>query len=394
LTPERQRVLVVGGGLAAVRTAQALRELGHVGPVTMLSEELRPPYDRPPLSKTHLLAEQSPDPVELLSAEAAGELDIDLHLGCRAVGLDHDRRTVQVEGVEDLLSYDALVVATGTRARRLDVLDGIAGVHYLRTAEDATSLHGALVPERDVVIIGAGFIGLEVAAAARARGARVTLVEVAERPLAGVLGDQLATWLTDWHRDQGTTVRCGTSVVSATRLDDHVRLELSDQTTLDAGAVVVGVGVQRELEWLSTAGVSTHVGLVCDAEGRSSAPVVFGAGDIVCRHRGSTCSPVLHWTAAAESGRAAARAVLGLAPDPVPSDEYFWSHQGGLRLMSVGGRSADAALSVESGSMVSGKFVAHWSADGRIVGVVAANSARDFLRSRQLYATELEAASV
>jgi 3-phenylpropionate/trans-cinnamate dioxygenase ferredoxin reductase subunit len=277
-----------------------------------------------------------------------------------------------------------LVVATGTRARHLPHLSGMSGVHHLRTAADAGAIDAALARRSAITIVGGGFIGLEIASVARQRDCEVTVVEVAERPLAPVLGETLSAWLQDWHAARRVDFRCSATVDEATALGGEVELSLSDGTTLRSGVVVVGVGVHRELEWLQSSGIDTHVGLRCDPDGRTSVPGVFGAGDVVCVHEPSgTCRPGQHWTAAVESARRVARTVLGLPPEDSAREDYFWSNQGHLRLASVGHRTPTSHLVMAAGALADDRFVAHWvEQDGRVVGVVGANSAQDFLRGR------------
>lgn len=377
-----ERIVIVGGGVAAARAAQTLRDLDDQCAITVLSEEQLPPYDRPPLSKEALLMEPAPPPTTLLSLEDAAGRGIELRLGHRVVGLDTAARLLEVDGIEEPVPYDKLVIATGTRARSLPSLEGIPRVHQLRTADDAARIRSSLESGDSLVLVGGGFIGLEVAAAARLRGVPVTVVEVAARPLAGVLGEELAMHLQQWHSDRGVQFHCGASIAGAVDRGTHVELALADGITLEAGCGVVGVGVERELGWISDAGVATHLGVVCDPEGRTNIPEVFAAGDIACVHEVDACLGVAHWTAAMESGQRVAHAVLGLEQEPKIDEAYFWSYQGDLRLMSVGHRTPTSEMHVVSGDLASGKFVVEWREGDQVVGAVAANSARDFLHSR------------
>ncbi len=379
--PRDERVLILGGGLAAVRTAQALRDHGHRGAVVLVSEEAEPPYDRPPLSKDALLGGVDPARVQLLTEQEYEQLEIELVLGDGAVRLDRrDREVVLASGRR--LSYERLVVATGSRARRLAELRSAPDVHHLRTAEDCRRLGTALQPGAALAVIGGGFIGLEVAASALARGCSVTVVEAEPAPLVRVLGPTLASWLVDWHRTRGVDVRTGVAIAGEGE-GRTGRLRLTDGALVDADAVLVGVGVTRDLDWLADAGLAVHVGLRCDGDGRTSASDVFGAGDIVCRHSDDHCSPVAHWTAAAESAARVARALLGHTQPAVMDEAFFWSHQGDLKLQSVGRWEAGATTSLVSGSLQSGRFVANHSVDDRLVGVLAANDPRGFLASRR-----------
>lgn len=383
-------IVVVGGGIAAVSCAQALRDNGHTGRLTLLTEESEHPYDRPPLSKEMLQSEDPREPSWLLPPDLIAELDIDLRLDHKVIAVDTRHRVLSVADRDVAITYDDLVVATGTRARTLPVLAGLEGVHHLRTADDARSIREVLRRGAPLTIVGAGFIGLEVASSARAHGCAVTIIEVAEHPLAHVLGDRLAAWLQKWHTDQGVQFRCGVSIDRAASTAGRITLTLDDGTDVASEAVVVGIGVDRDVGWLAASGVETHLGLVCDVNGRSRVNNIFGAGDVVCMHVGDACSPVQHWTAAAESGHRVARTMLGLDPEPSLEEHYFWSNQAGLRLMSVGRRTVDAELEIVSGDLAEGKFVAHWTEGDRLVGVIGANSVKDFLRSRNAFRTDSE----
>lgn len=374
-------VVIVGGGLAGVRTAQALRDLGHRGRVTIVSEETAEPYDRPPLSKEYLLGTRDLDGIRLVGRDEYARQEIDLVLGRRVIGLDPRARTLSFADGGDL-GYDSVVIATGARPRSLPHLPPSQRVHYLRTADDARRLGAALTGGARVAVIGAGFIGLEVASAARILGCHVHVVEAAEAPMAPVIGAGPAEWLCRWHTEHGIDLRCATTVAEAEERPDGQVLRLSDGTTLEVDAVVVGVGVVRDTGWLAAAGLETHLGLVCDEAGRTADPHVFGAGDVVCRHTGDGCGPIAHWTAAADSAARVAAAVLGTPGSGPADDGFFWSNQAELRLQFVGTAGPDATVTVVSGDYDTGKFVVHYTDGDRLTGVFAANAPRDFLRAR------------
>ncbi|MEV6041439.1 FAD-dependent oxidoreductase [Nonomuraea sp. NPDC052116] len=372
-------VVLAGGGLAAVRTAQALRDLGHHGRITLVSEELDEPYDRPPLSKEYLLGTRGADDLRLATRDEYTRQDIRLVLGRAAVGLDLRTRTLTLaDGGE--IGYDRLVVATGARPRRLPDLPESGRVHYLRTAADSRRLAGALTGGARVAVIGAGFIGLEVASAARLRGCRVTVVEAAPQPMAPIIGAEPAAWLRRRHSERGLEFRCGTTVERSEERPGEQVLFLGDGTVVEADIVVVGIGVVRDTAWLAAAGLETHQGLVCDEAGRTSAVDVFGAGDIVCRHSAGRCRPTGHWTAAADSAARVAATLAGVPHAGLGEDGFFWSDQADLRLQFAGAASPTAT--VVSGDFDSGKFVVHYTEGDRLTGVFAANAPRDFLRGR------------
>jgi 3-phenylpropionate/trans-cinnamate dioxygenase ferredoxin reductase subunit len=376
------RVVVVGGGLAAVRTVQALHDLGLRGDVLVLSAEAEPPYDRPPLSKGHLLGTVTEDALRLLPPTAYADLGVQLRLGSEAVALDPAARTVTLaDGAT--VPYDRLVIATGARARELPVLRDRPRAFALRTIEDSRRLAAAVRAGRPVAVVGGGFIGLEVAATARTQGCPVTVVEAQPAPLLGAVGPEVAAWLQAYHAARGVDFRCGATITGAIDAPGGgERLHLADGSTVDADAVVVGVGVVRDLDWLATAGLEVDGGLVCDHAGRTNLPHVFGAGDVVCHRTDQGTASIGHWTAAADSAHRAAHAVLGREAPTVPDDGFFWSDQYQLRLQFTGRITPDATFTVVDGDPGSDSFVAHYRSGASTTGVLAVNSPRGFLRGR------------
>lgn len=327
-------VVIAGGGLAAQRCSETLRSKGYDRPIRILCAEPHPPYDRPPLSKEMLSGELPAEALQLRPTAWYQERDVDLLLGTSAVRLLPAERRIEHRGGS--LRYDALVIACGSEARTLPVLDGFDNVQGLRTLADARALRAALHPGCRLAVVGAGFIGLEVAATARKLGVEVTLIEAAPAPLAAVLGEQLGGWFAQLHRDEGVDVVMSAGVREARGRRRARELVLADGRTLPCDRVVVGVGVRPATGWLADCGLDED-GVVVDAEGRSAAPGVFAAGDAarvfvpeLARHVRTD-----HWDAASRQGAAAARAILGLepAPDPPPS---FWSDQYGVRVQYVG----------------------------------------------------------
>jgi len=333
-------VVIAGGGLAAQRCTETLRSKGYDGPIRVLCGEPHAPYDRPPLSKEMLSGELPEAALELRPGAWYEEKNVDLLLGRSAVRLLPGERRIEY-GSGGSLRYDALVVACGSEARTLPALDGFRNVQALRTLADARELRAELRPGCRLAIVGAGFIGLEVAATARKLGAEVTLSEAASAPLAAVLGEQLGGWFAQLHRDEGVEVILSAGVREARGRRRVSDLVLADGRTVPCDRVVVGVGVRPATGWLADCGLDEG-GVVVDAEGRSAAPSVFAAGDAarvfvpaLARHVRTD-----HWDAAARQGTAAARAILGLAPAPEPPPS-FWSDQYGVRVQYVG-RAEDA----------------------------------------------------
>jgi 3-phenylpropionate/trans-cinnamate dioxygenase ferredoxin reductase component len=382
-------VVIAGAGLAGVRAARALRRLGYDGRVRLLSDEDELPYDRPPLSKDFLTGKRDLDAIRLKLPDE----DVELATGTRVAGLDPRAGTLRLaDGTET--GYDHFLVATGARPRVLQALPPAPDIHYLRTAHDASRLRQALAGAHRVVVVGGGFIGLEVASAALSLGCEVQVIEAAPLPLAEVVGVRVAEWLRSYHAERGMRFSCATTVSAVSRKPDSLALLLSDGSVAAADVVVVGAGVVRETDWLARAGLEVHRGLVCDQGGRTNVPGVFGAGDIACLHHASQCTPLGHWTAAADSAERAARTIAagggpgagngaGAGPGTAADDGFIWSDQGDLRLQFAGRAGPDAVPSVAAGGMDGRAFVMHYVTDGRLTGVFAVNSPREFLRGRK-----------
>ena len=373
-------IVIAGGGLGAVRTAQALRELREAAPIVMLSDEARLPYDRPPLSKNYLQGKVGDDHICLLPPQKQAQLGIEVRLSARVSGLDRASRLVRlVSG--DTISYASLVVATGARPIRLPQFEGHENVHVLRSAEDSLRLRDALATGRRIGIVGAGFIGLELAAVAGERGCHVTLIERSGAPLESILGRELGRHVQRWHESKGITFRCGhriAAVHGATRVE---ALELADGEMLNVDEVIVGVGQMPNVEWLADSGFELQPGLVCDAYGRTSDPGVFGVGDVVSTRIGAGFRPTRQWTQVTEQARRLAGAMCGAAADgPVVEDFYFWSDQHGLRLQFAGVVPADPQLKWVKGGPGEERFVVLLCRDEKVCAVFSIGSPRDFLQ--------------
>jgi len=327
-------IVIVGGGLAAQRCAETLRSQGHEAPIRLVCAERHPPYDRPPLSKELLTGALPQGAVALRPRAWYDERSVDLLLGTRAVGVDTVRRRVELARGRPL-QYDALLIATGSRARRLSLLEGYENVSVLRTLDDALALHEVLAPGVRLAVVGAGFIGLEVASSALELGADVTIVEALDAPLAGVLGGGVGRWFSDLHRAEGATVVLGAHIE---RVDGRRRvraLELAGGRSVGCDHVLVGVGVDPDTSWLPAA--IADGGVPVDPNGRTAVDGIFAAGDVALVYDPGAARHLRtdHWEAAARQGAAAARAMLGLEPirAPLPS---FWSDQHGIRIQYVG----------------------------------------------------------
>ena len=331
------RLVIVGASLAGLRAAQAARTGGFDGDLVVVGEEAHRPYTRPPLSKELLAGEHEAERVVLPS----DTFDAQWRLGVPATRLDRARRRV-VLADGDELPYDRLILATGSRARRWPGPGGeLEGVHVLRSLDDAIALRAALERRPRVVVVGAGFIGCEVAQTARKQGLDVTLIDIAPTPMLP-LGPQLGEWCAALHRDHGVDVRLRTGVAALHGAGRIEAVELTDGTRVGADLVVVGMGAQPNTEWLADSGLQLTPGLECDATLTAVGdPDILGAGDIVSWPHplaGGDAIRIEHWTVAAEQGQQAGRNVLLEAEQRKPYDQppYFWSDQYDTKIQSLG----------------------------------------------------------
>ncbi len=348
------RVVIVGAGLAGLRTAESLREKGFTGQLVLVGEEEHLPYDRPPLSKQVLRGDR---PAMFLRAEESyPELDLDLRLGLVATGLEG--RELQTSAGP--IPFDHLVIATGASPRRLPGSPG----HVLRTLDDCRRLAPLLVPGARIAIIGAGLIGCEVAASARAKDVEVHLVDLLPKPLVRVLGDVVADRIADLHVQHGVHLHLGTGVSSATA----DRVELADGTVLEVDVLLEAMGVVPATDWLAGSSLTIADGVVCDEQGRA-ADGVWAIGDVARWADGVGGSfRREHWTSATEQASAVAGAILG-SNDPISTPPYWWSDQYDVKLQGLGeARSDDDVEIVTAGPRQ--KQVALYSREGRLTGVV------------------------
>jgi NADPH-dependent 2,4-dienoyl-CoA reductase/sulfur reductase-like enzyme len=342
-----QGVLIAGGGLAAQRCAETLRRRGYNGPLRIACAEAAPPYDRPPLSKEVLAGTARGDSLPYRPAWWYEEKGVELLLGVRAEALDPVARRVRLgSGAE--LGYEQLLIATGSAARRLPFLEGFGNVHALRTLADARRLRRELLPGARLVVIGAGFIGQEVAATARWLGVEVTMIEALETPLALVLGTGLGGWFASLHLSEGVRVLTGAMIDGARGRGGRLEaLELAGGRSIACDVVVAGVGTVPATAWLAGSGLDPK-GVHTDTAGRTALPGVFAAGDasVPFDPRFGNHTRTEHWDAAAWQGAAAAKAMLGEYPGtpPLPS---FWSDQYGLRVQYVGHAHHSDAVTIE-----------------------------------------------
>ncbi len=381
------RILIAGGGLAGQRCAEALRRFGFDGRITVLCAERHRPYDRPPLSK-ELLAASGPgrrDTVDGIAYRSPAWYEsarVDLLLGTRAVALDPRARTVLLSG-GGRLRYRRLLIATGGRPRTLPILERYDNVTTLRTVDDCWRLSEVLRSGGRLAVIGAGFIGQEVAATAREAGCEVTVIEAAPAPLVGVLGAQLGAWFARLHREHGVEVLTGSTIARVRGQGSITELRLSSGRSVRLDHVVVGIGVAPECDWLSQTRLDTTLGVRVDPHGRTAMTSVFAAGDVA-----STFEPRLgrhvpgsHWEAAGRQGTRVAQAMLGLDPGPVPLSS-FWTDQYGLRIQYLGHASGADRLQIE-GDPGSRSFTATFTRAGRPVAALLVNTPRALPAARQ-----------
>ena len=378
-------VTVVGASLAGVSTARALRAQGFDGRITMVGAEEHEPYDRPPLSKGFLTAPDRPAPEPLV--QAGEDLGVEWRLGVRATDLDPATHTVTLDD-GTTLSADAVVLATGARARRLPGTDGLDGVHLLRTLDDAVALRTQLEQGGSLVVVGGGFIGAEVASSARSLGLDVTVVEALPTPLAGPLGTSMGAAVAGLHADHGVHLRTGVGVA---RLHGDGRVEaveLADGTRLPADAVVVGIGSQPEVEWLRSSGLDADGGVRTDATCATAAPGVVAVGDCgraydvhVGRHVRAE-----HWTHALQQPATAAATLLG-APAPYTAVPYVWSEQYGLHVQLAGWTEGADEPAVVHGSVAERSFVATYERGGELVAVLGVGAPGPFTKWRKALRT-------
>lgn len=380
---------MVGASLAGLRCAEALRREGFTGALTIVGAEVHLPYDRPPLSKEFLSGEFEEDRLALRT-EPYEDLEAELLLGQRAQSLSLKARSITLASGEEL-DFDGLVIATGAAPRTLPIADGISGVMTLRTLDDAVRLKGALAERKRICVIGAGFIGSEVAATARGLGLNVTVLEAGDQPMLRGVGPIIGETLAGLHRSNGVDLRTGVKIESLEQIGESVRVNIAEQASLECDLVLLAVGAAPVTQWLEGSGLALDDGVVCDAT-LLAAPGVVCAGDVARWPNplfDGESMRVEHWTNAVEQGVHAARRLLSddeSAPafSTVP---FVWSEQYGIKIQAAGRFSGEDRMEVVHGGTDDARLVAIFERRGRISGVIGFSEPRRVMQYRRLIGT-------
>jgi 3-phenylpropionate/trans-cinnamate dioxygenase ferredoxin reductase component len=382
------RIVVIGGGQAGAQALQSLRQGGYTGALTMIGDEPALPYQRPPLSKAYMKGEMTEERLYFRPAPWYQDQNIEVILSTRATGIDRTNRKVELTHGGHV-DYDALIIATGSRPRPLPLKGAtLQGVHDLRDLSDVERIRPNMIAGRKMVIIGAGYIGLEAAAVARQMGLDVTVLEMAPRVLARVTSPVMSAFFETEHHAQGVTILTDARLDHLDATDGKVSAAiLADGTRLDADIVLVGIGILPNEELARDAGIACNNGILVDRDARTSDPRVFAAGDCASR-------PLVHYGRsgrlesvhnAIEQGKLAAAAILG-KPRPAEDCPWFWSDQYDLKLQ-IAGLSQDYDEIVVRGDPKDRKFAAFYLRNGTLIAVDAVNSAPEFLASKKLIMT-------
>lgn len=382
-----EHVVVVGAGLGGLRTVESLRAAGFPGRISLVGDEPHEPYDRPPLSK-EILSGKWPEDRAVLHRGELRDLDAALYLGTAAVGVDGSAVHL-ADGTR--LSYDALVVATGVRPRRLPGQPEHPDLHVLRTLEDCRALRESMSRARSLLVVGAGFIGAEVAATARSAGLEVTMLEALPVPFARVLGEQMGLLCARLQTEHGVALRCGahiTEFLDGGRGGGPIAVRLADGTVVRADCGVVGVGTVLDTGWLAGLGLPTEHGLACDATGMvAGTDNVYAVGDVAAWPQPGVgdLRRIEHWTAATEQAMVVAQRIAGVeVTRPANEVPYFWSDQYGLKLQLVGRPELATSVEVLHDPGTIKGTVAGYFAGGTLVAALAFHSPRLLNRCRSL----------
>lgn len=373
-------VVIVGAGVSGTRFAQDLRRGGYEGGITLLSAEEHHPYDRPPLSKEVLKREKTQGDITLATEQQLADAGIRLRRGVQASTVDRDAKEVVLVD-DERVPYDALVIATGSRPIHLAAAQGSSRVHTLGSFEEAQRIRDRMDAAEHVAMVGAGFIGSEIAATARQLGRKVTLIGGTDYPMDRVVGPWVGQRIAELHTHHGVDIRMPAMVAEFIDHDHGVTLRFVDGSELDVDLVVMGVGSVPTADWLVPSGLEVANGVLVDHEGRTADPSIWAIGD-VARHRlvdGSTVRHE-HWTSATEQADALARRFTGRKPSPLPAVDYVWSDLYGTRLQVFGSipEGAEPHVLIDEPD----RFLVAYSLDGRLAAMLGMGVSGKFMRFR------------
>lgn len=381
-------IVVVGASLAGLRTVENIRKKGYQGRLVLVGDETRTPYDRPPLSKEVLRGEWEPERIDL-RRKGYEDLALDMRLGKRAIALHAASREIELEGGERI-AYDGLAICTGTTPRRLPHQPTLEGIFEIRTLDDALAMREALQKKPRVCVVGAGFIGSEVAASCVKLGLPVTVIEALPVPLARNLGETLGEHFANLHRSHGVDLRLGAGVLKIVGETKVERVFLTDGSEIECDLLCIGIGVVPCTSWLEGSGLALDNGVVCDEYLRASLPGVFAAGD-VCNWVNPLYGErmrVEHWTNAVEQARVLADNLLaeGENLQAFESAPMFWSDQYGIKIQGAGRPRPDDTLHIAHGTPAEGSFTALYGRAGRLVAVVTFQQPAKLFQYRKMIA--------
>ncbi len=376
--------IIIGAGHAGGRAAQAMRQAGFEGRIVLIGEEAYPPYERPPLSKELLYGDDGMEKAQIHDPGWYDEHKVELRLNARATAIDPAAHTVTLADGETL-RYDKLLLTTGARVRRLPIPGAdLDGVFYVRDFNDTQALRARLKPGTKAVVIGGGFIGLETAASALARGATVTVLEAADRLMGRSIAPEVAAWFADMHRDRGIDLRLGAAITAIEGDGKVERVVMGDGSAIDADVVVIGIGIIPNTELAEAAGLAIDNGVVVDAHGRTSDPDIYAAGDVANQPNAFTGRRLRleSYQNAQDQAQAAARNMCG--GDEVYEDSlWVWSDQHDVNLQMTGVADGYDEL-VWRGDVAGGVFTVFYMKDGRVVAVNTVNNGREMRPCQRL----------
>lgn len=379
-----ENIVIIGGGQAAAQACASLRVYGYEGKITLVGDEAALPYQRPPLSKAYMKGEMAEERLYFKPESWYEDQGIDVVLSTRATKIDRAARVVEIEH-GGTLPYDVVIIATGSRPRPLPLKGAdLEGVFDLRDLSDVERIRPRMMAGQRLVIVGAGYIGLEAAAVARTMGLEVTVLEMADRVLARVTSPVMSTFFETEHRAKGVDIRTRARLASLKGDGDVTAAVLEDGTEIPADTVLVGIGILPNVEIASDAGIACSNGILVDRDARTNDPRIFAAGD--CAKR-----PLVHYGRqgrlesvhnAIEQGKLAAAAIMG-KPRPTEDCPWFWSDQYDLKLQ-IAGLSTDYDEIVVRGDPADRKFAAFYLRNNKLIAVDAVNSPPEFLASKKL----------